>query len=360
MRSGGTALSCAAANANVGVVRLLIAGSATIDVVGLHGKTPLHLAAEMKCQNKPSPTAATVAAERLHQFEVFYDDKYDGEKARYLACATQLLQAGADVNRKLNDDETALTRAVLYGHDAMARLLLAHGAHPDAVVAKPWRTAMTLATAKQDGPLVRALLDGGATATWQARALDCKYTLELANEARTIPAWTAARLELMMDALLNVLVDHPQVRLAPVSCVTGEAYLGLGVRTVGLLSLRCGAKPTGKLLEMLRSADGGGGRFPPGIYPVHQARVDPTDGFEHTSDAGNSYRSFPDGHHLRGTEDDGDCRLLELIAQRHAAAQAGIFAYPPTPDLGIGGDGHGVVEQIESLLCKLSLVEPYP
>jgi hypothetical protein len=88
-------------------------------------------------------------------------------------------------------------------------------------------------------------------------------------------------------------------------------------------------------------------RYPPGTYPVYQARLDRSsrDGDEIFTLAGShvrTYAEYPSGHALRGQYDDGEIDLLSLLRERLESPQP---RFPIFHDLGLGGDGHGTIKR---------------
>jgi hypothetical protein len=73
--------------------------------------------------------------------------------------------------------------------------------------------------------------------------------------AGTIEEWNAERLELVLDQLIDVVLLFDS-RAQPCRC---GPHLGLGLRILGLLCLRCGANPTRKLVKEMAACRGGTG-----------------------------------------------------------------------------------------------------
>lgn len=258
------------------------------------------------------------------------------DEPRYLDIAKLLLEARSDINQTLDDDETALTRAAMYGHVPMVKLLLDAQAAPDAVTAKDWRTALGIASHLKDGAVVCTLLDGGATPTKDAAMTAAMYTLAENNCAHEIPEWTAERLEVVQARLVDLM-----------ACVgegTSVFHAGLGFRVLGLLVLRTGAVPCEKLCDAV------GNNEASLSYPVHQARLVDAPLLHEAqlvaAAATHEIDRYPSGHPLRGVRDDDDARLIEILVQRAGTGQRSA----PVADLGLGGDGHGHVRGLEELL----------
>ena len=115
-RRGQTALMWAAARNNADAIRLLVKAGADIGV--RTNNPPRGRAAETTIFNSPAPTGFTALL-----FAV---------RAGGLAAARALLDAGADVNDKLSDGESALVVATANAHWELASLLLDRGADPNA------------------------------------------------------------------------------------------------------------------------------------------------------------------------------------------------------------------------------------
>jgi hypothetical protein len=151
-------------------------------------------------------------------------------------------------------------------------------------------------------------------------------------------SWSREVLEALCDCCLL-----PGLHLVP-SDDCPQQGVGLGLRTVALLFLRYGARPTPKLLKAVlahKSVESGPGTTDPAAYIVARARMGP--------------ETFPAGHPLRGPCDDALIRLGPLL--RHASTAS----LPAEPLLGLGSEGDGVIETIEALLRSLTYVqEPAP
>ncbi len=151
-------------------------------------------------------------------------------------------------------------------------------------------------------------------------------------------SWSKEVLEALCDCCLL-----PGLQLVPSDDRPHEG-LGLGLRTIALLFLRHGAKPTPKLLQMVlahKSVESGPGMEDPAAYIVARARMGP--------------ETFPSGHPLRGPCDDALIRRGPLL--RHASS----VQLPPEPVLGLGSGEDDRVEIIEALLRSLAYVqEPAP
>ena len=83
---------------------------------------------------------------------------------------------------------------------------------------------------------------------------------------------------------------------------------------------------------------------PPSSFPVVQARVGAS------LDAGGFYVPFPSGHPLRGTMNSNEATILELLRQR---ADDGRARWPRQDDLGLGGDGHGAIPELDRAMRSL-------
>ena len=178
-------------------------------------------------------------------------------------------------------------------------------------------------------------LGDGADAALAAAFSAADGALAAAGLGAVAPAWDADRLEALCDASLL-----PVLALAPGA---GGAD-GVGPRTLGLLFLRCGARPTAALVDAVYAApDGGEGVA---SYVVARARLGPD--------------PFPPGHGLRAPRDDQSAALAEVLAHR-ATAPAAVRRWPAARDLGLGGLGDGCVEAVEALLRQVAGVqEPAP
>src|SRR5579863_2335665 len=96
-----------------------------------------------------------------------------------------LLDAGADPNDAGADGQTPLMIVARTSNVAAAKLLLAKGANPNLKEAQRGQTALMWAAASSQGPMTRALLDGGAE-------VDAKTAVDLmtplvSNEPRAQP-----------------------------------------------------------------------------------------------------------------------------------------------------------------------------
>jgi len=116
---GQTALMWAAARNNADAIRLLVKAGADMNV--RTNNPPRGRAAETTIFNSPAPTGFTA-----YLFAV---------RAGGIAAAEALLDAGADVNDKLSDGESALVVATANAHWSLASLLLDRGADPNAAAA---------------------------------------------------------------------------------------------------------------------------------------------------------------------------------------------------------------------------------
>lgn len=105
-----------------------------------------------------------------------------------VASIKSLLNAGADVDRRDGNSETALMRASREGHVGALVALLEAGADPD--VPSPGGTALELAALYKHAAAVSALLDGGAKPT--ARAIELAVEGERQDIADLIGARVAA------------------------------------------------------------------------------------------------------------------------------------------------------------------------
>jgi ankyrin repeat protein len=113
---GQTALMWAASRNNAGVVRLLVEGGADINL--RTSNPPKGRAAETTIFLSPPPTGFTALL-----FAV---------RAGSIEATRALLDAGADVNDKLSDGESALVVAAANAHWQLADVLLDRGADPNA------------------------------------------------------------------------------------------------------------------------------------------------------------------------------------------------------------------------------------
>ena len=150
--SAPTALHVAASSGCPDALAALLGAGASVDLTeeGTKGfsKTALHRACETKARYD-------------HGFEM---------KAKYSKCVELLIAAGADVNKTLEDEETALFRAALYGNAAICRTLLRAGARVDHLVpsrgpTKCAGTALLTAVTRSDAETTHVLLVGGASPT---------------------------------------------------------------------------------------------------------------------------------------------------------------------------------------------------
>lgn len=162
-----------------------------------------------------------------------------------------------------------------------------------------------------------------------------------------IDEWDAARLQLFLDLMVDI-VQKIDEKAPPCPC---GPHRGLGLRILGLLCLRTGATPSPKLMLAMQTCDGGTG-YPPGSYPVYQARIAPPGGFP----GGEKYKYYPRGHALRGADDFAEATLLEVLEQR-ISSQPGAATFE---DLGMGGDGHGTIKRIEKLLRNVAAIKSRP
>ena len=140
--------------------------------------------------------------------------------------------------------------------------------------------------------------------------------------------------------------------------------------------LRTGAAPSEALVHAIKgpcvaAIESNTVNVPPykaGFYPIHQA-VSPQwqlSGRPHHDGAG--YRLLPLHHHLNGDprilfncdpmggqrpagllpDEDQEVTIADLLIQRLGDVKAGRCArWPTAPELGLGGDGHGIVDMLE-------------
>ena len=171
------------------------------------------------------------------------------------------------------------------------------------------------------------------------------------------PRWTADRVEALCDRALL-----PLLRAAPPDGEDGTPTdgLGIGLRTLGLLVLRVGARPTPSLVEAVaahRFTEGG--NEDPSTFMVGCARLGGPSCFPegHPLEARGPC-AFPKGHPLRAPKDDANAALLDVLRHR---LDSDVAAWPEEPALGLGGDGDGMVEAAEALLRQFAGVqEPAP
>ena len=155
------------------------------------------------------------------------------------------------------------------------------------------------------------------------------------------PAWTADRVEALADRFFL-----PLLRIAPPDLEDGTPTdgFGVGLRTLGLLVLRTGARPSAILVDAIAAHTFTEAQAEdPASYAVALARLGPN--------------PFPAGHDLRGPRDDDGATLLELLRFRSGADRR----WPAEDALGLGSLGEGTVELAESLLRQFAGVqEPCP
>lgn len=130
-RNGDTPLNMAAAKGNAELVQVLLKAAADVNLANLSGVTPLMGAA---FSAKPEIFKALLAAGAKPEPL----DRVKKNAATYAAahgctpCLQSLVQAGLDVNAKLENDLTLLMWAAAYGQDETAQYLLSQGASPTA------------------------------------------------------------------------------------------------------------------------------------------------------------------------------------------------------------------------------------
>ena len=133
-----------------------------------------------------------------------------------------------------------------------------------------------------------------------------------------------------------------------------DTWRHLAVRTLGLMTLRVGAFPSADLIDILvETIEQDDGDYPPpGTYPIHQAVAREYRSAERCEVDAAGYALLPRGHHLRGGEGSlldrlGHVNLLQLLQAR----VHGRGPWPEAPELGVGGDCHGLCELAEIQIC---------
>lgn len=126
-RNGDSPLNMAAAKGNEAMAEVLLKAGANVNLGNLAGVTPLMGASFSR---KPDLVRKLLAAgARIEPL-----DRVKKNAATYAAgagcaeCLAELIQAGTQVNARLENDLTLLMWAAAYGHESAVRLLLAQGA----------------------------------------------------------------------------------------------------------------------------------------------------------------------------------------------------------------------------------------
>ena len=144
---GTTPLYAAIACGHISTVRLLIARGASVEC--LQGHFPLHKAVKPGIESYVSCTRSGSPSDYKHIIEV-------------------LLRQGFPVDDRLDGGETALQKALLAGRVDIMKLLIDHGADPDASNI-PGRTALHTASKYGELEMAELLINSGA----KANASDC-------------------------------------------------------------------------------------------------------------------------------------------------------------------------------------------
>ncbi len=126
-RNGDSPLNMAAAKGNEALADVLLKAGADVNLANLAGVTPLMGA----CFSARPELVRKLLADGARIGPL---DRVKKNAATYAAgsgctdCLEQLLQAGTQINDRLDSDLTLLMWAAAYGHEATVRMLLARGA----------------------------------------------------------------------------------------------------------------------------------------------------------------------------------------------------------------------------------------
>lgn len=163
--NGVTPLMVAATRGHAGTVRRLIAAGADVNAANTVGATPLMMAAEsgtpetiklllkaganVNAKTPDGSTAVLAAANRTGR------DRYD------VPAMTLLLEAGAKVDAADHDGRTPLIVACFSGRPEVVKLLLAHGADPNRVIALGMTPLISSLFGAPDRRVIEMLLKAG-------------------------------------------------------------------------------------------------------------------------------------------------------------------------------------------------------
>ena len=133
----GTALHSAIRRQHWAVAALLLAAMDSAAVIDGYGRTPLHLLAM-------EPTTHADADEHI------------------LALAEASLAKLCPLDTLDHEGTTALHHTIINDHLPLARVLLAHGANPNALIPDSWVSPLAIAALEKNLPAARLLMEYGA------------------------------------------------------------------------------------------------------------------------------------------------------------------------------------------------------
>jgi ankyrin repeat protein len=196
--TGRTALHEAAQRGSTEMLEVLIRCGALVDSLDDQGRTPVVAAMESNRRAAVECLILAGAAVNLH-LAVYLGD---------VAQVKNLIAAAADVNAKGHDGKTPLDYAASYGQVEVARLLLAAGANPNAIVEdkepvvdRPAGTPLYYAVQGDHKDMVELLLDSGADANAKGRY------------GATVLYWSAETGRLDMVKLLIAKGANPNIQM---------------------------------------------------------------------------------------------------------------------------------------------------
>jgi len=160
--SGGQRLMQAAARADAGAVRALLAQRADVNEADANGTTALHnavWAADLETTDLLIRNGAKVSAANAFGMTPVYIAAEQGNAA----VLRRLLDAGAEPNTTDSSGDTLLMAAVRTGEIDAVRLLIERGARVDTAEPELGHTALMWAARTDHPEIVRLLLDRGAS-----------------------------------------------------------------------------------------------------------------------------------------------------------------------------------------------------